>query len=1218
MTYRSLSIGVPETAGQRALPFAAGLPGELSDALRALGYAGDVHVGGLTSAKLGELVHTSLGGSGVLVLHVLGHGVQAVSDALYVLGSDGARHHAGEVAGWLSDLENVPDRPLTLLLLDLCHAGAMARLPWQLGNADGSARAWVLAACAEDEQAYDGRFTRAVVNVLGALADGTLGVDPSVRHVPLQTVGRAVLREVNRLRGRGYRQQVTGSVVDLLADPDLPFFPNPHHRPENLREGLDPVVVPFLDEGLDERHFVDRASGGSLSGELVGFFTGRKEQVERLSEWVDGYGEGRLLTVTGSAGSGKSALLGIVVCAAHHELREATRPLWKRAAAAPYPIPKGLFAAVHARQRGLGEIVASLARQLGLPGCDTAEALRGALPDAGRVPVIVVDALDEAEDGPQVMTELLLPLVRDGRVRLVVGVRDYPEYAALRAAGAVVDLDTVDSGVLEDDLHRYVSDLLRGTDRYRRRGAVVGGFAGALAAALTAERREWGEFLVARIYTRSFAEAGDVADPLEAERLGRDVPLTLPGVFDHDLARSPHLAESLAALAHAYGQGMPESVLARLTGHDRVRQALSEGRFYLRTTVDTDGSTLYRLFHQGLAEYLKGVSGLTPGAVLDRLVADLGEPGERWRAAEPYVLRHAVQHAADAGREQELLSDPGYLTHAPASALESVYDERVLEHLRATADAPEPVRRGVLDLAAVRAGRPPASTSGWRPLWVRPAPEHASRLAGLELWRTHATSSRDEIRAVGVMPVVKAPVVLAADGGGKLWVWDSDLVHELEAHRGAANAIATCVLEGRHVAITAGGDGTMRLWDVAAGTQLGSSMSKYTGPIRALAVGTVAGRPMAAVVAGAHLSLWDLLDRRMTTHVRTSPPETQAVALADVGGQPVVVTVNGDQAYVLRTDGIPYATVADHATVADDGVNAVATTEADGRPCVIVAAGGAIRMYYLPELPLARPSLSCHPGAITAMAVLRGLEYHLLVSGGIDGTLSVVDLDTWSVVVPPVQAHEGGVAAVAATLVGGAPVVVSMGRGREVRVWRLDLGRADPARGAVLVPRGDGWGLVDDGVLVDLDTGAALDTPVPEGWSTAEPVVVGGLPLAALWRGDTAALWDPATGRVLDMEAAALPRRRVLADMALASFPTTLARLRAEEFMWRVSALAVSGLTAFTGGSDGWVRAVRASSMRPGETRYVGDPVLNVLAVPGGRLVVVTVRETICFELGER
>lgn len=51
--------------------------------------------------------------------------------------------------------------------------------------------------------------------------------------------------------------------------------------------------------------------------------------------------------------------------------------------------------------------------------------------------------------------------------------------------------------------------------------------------------------------------------------------------------------------------------------------ALAEVRFYLRHSAEDDGTTHYRLFHQGLADHLRG--GDAAGRVLDQLIAAVPE-----------------------------------------------------------------------------------------------------------------------------------------------------------------------------------------------------------------------------------------------------------------------------------------------------------------------------------------------------------------------------------------------------------------------------------------------------------------------------------------------------------------------------------------------------------------------------------------------------------------
>ena len=102
------------------------------------------------------------------------------------------------------------------------------------------------------------------------------------------------------------------------------------------------------------------------------------------------------------------------------------------------------------------------------------------------------------------------------------------------------------------------------------------------------------------------------------------MPLDLRGVLALDLARPALGLDTMVlqtvarTLAFAEGSGMPERVVQHAAAaflpssaypvglsSAQVRRAADRLRFYLRCEVDLDGSTLYRLFHQGLADQLR-------------------------------------------------------------------------------------------------------------------------------------------------------------------------------------------------------------------------------------------------------------------------------------------------------------------------------------------------------------------------------------------------------------------------------------------------------------------------------------------------------------------------------------------------------------------------------------------------------------------------------------
>ncbi|MFC8849634.1 MULTISPECIES: hypothetical protein [unclassified Micromonospora] len=796
---RAISIGVPtfgaatgaDSLARAPLPFVRERVPAVSAALRRFGYTVTecLDEPQLSGAGLPELIWREArecGPDGLLVVHLISHGLLTDDGALYVVGADGRHHPEGQVTEWVRRIGHFPELPAALFLLDLCHAGAAARQPWHLSTTDGAGRAWVIAASAPHQQAFRGRYSAAVANVLNMLAGADAHTDAEQRHLPLERVAAALRREVRRLvdQDGALPQEVTGSLWDIAAgSPDVPFFPNPGFLGGGrraVRARVDVAVAPFLDdvdEALDPVHFMEVASG--MKGHRgPGCFSGRSRELRALTAWCDGHGEPWLRVVTGGPGAGKSAVIGVIVCAAHHVLNEPTRRIWDTADWAPRV--NHHLAAVHARQRGVAEIVASLAGQLALPPLDgrswSVPELVARIGELAIPPVIVLDALDEAEQHRQVMSRLLLPLADarrpDGRpvCRLLVGMRPWPEFAPLRelaeGAGGLIDLDAADRWQLERDIERYVDTLLRyhpPYDRVEYAGARAS-FAHALAANLVHDRPDddehrWGEFLVAGLYTYHFVAAYEpVVDNARARELAAAVPRTLPGLLELDLSTRTQawLRPVLTVLAHARGDGMPAAVIgdaaaafaaeadpaadasSPLSHRQRITGALDAGRFYLRVSADVDGTTLYRLFHQGLSDHLRRGDG-TPQAVglAEAMLAPLASmegTGRRWDLAEPYLRRHAVTHCAESGRLDLLADDAEFLVHGEPHAVAELLAARQVSWLTpddiARLRRPTRSRRYALAVAALLGGAPDAASAlcrppgqpplDWVPAWAAP------------------------------------------------------------------------------------------------------------------------------------------------------------------------------------------------------------------------------------------------------------------------------------------------------------------------------------------------------------------------------------------------------------------------------------------------------------------------------------------------------------------
>lgn len=545
-----------------------------------------------------------------------------------------------DVSQWVRTAHQQPEP--TLFIIDLCRAGRAARLSELTRVPDGELNAWVIAATSPDLPAYDGRFSEAVAEVLEHIAAHGLDTSPSVRFVRWDRVTRAIQKNLDAL---GSRQVIHTTRVDVSQDlPELPFFPNPRWRPDDRLERLNdvaPAVRAFVAD-LDAEHFMSRVGD---------HFVGRQSQLEWLAAWLDDNRVGGLRVVTGAPGSGKSALLGALVCSGHEAVIDAA-PDIRAYLTAQNPegvcSPNPLLAAIHSRGRGIAPVLHSIAMQWKLPivlerQWTVADLISevGALPG---VPALVFDALDEAEDPDDLMNSLLIPLARavrsDGRplVRLLVGTRRWrsgPLLALAEQDAGLLDLDDVPVEEIRRDLQNHVLRRLSSLPHYGapEQRPVRAALAATVAGALTEEAdrmNEWGPFLVARIFGHVLATE-PAPDSVEAAiARGRTVPRSLPGVLELDIENRPDskdLRAVLAAVAFAKGDGFPTEAVAAVapefapetddapgsglrgtTGQDllrHVRGLLDAGSFYLRTGVETDGSALYRLFHQGLADYLQ-------------------------------------------------------------------------------------------------------------------------------------------------------------------------------------------------------------------------------------------------------------------------------------------------------------------------------------------------------------------------------------------------------------------------------------------------------------------------------------------------------------------------------------------------------------------------------------------------------------------------------------
>ncbi|MFJ3781916.1 AAA family ATPase [Streptomyces sp. NPDC090093] len=357
-----------------------------------------------------------------LVVYATGHGFQLGKQWVLAPTEYEAPEDQGDIdpravtapSQLIAALKRRKDLGQVLLILDACGAApggeqtlldSIAEAPYR--SVDDQLDLWVVAAARRSEEAMQTVFSGAFA---AALHDAAV---PSTDqpHLDLTRVMESV-QEALRKTPQSAR------IVAGHGDPRCRALPNPRYMPPE-----PPALLP-PGWGAVSRGVVNDAAPGW-------YFTGRDTALRTLLDHLTGTGTGAAapLWLTGSHGSGKTAVLGRVVTAATEALRAGFPPVARHGV---LPVGDLTLAAVDARGRTPDRLAADIARQLGLD----AVTVPGLLAELGRYgtgagPAIVVDHLDEAEDPAAVLTRLVEGAAALPNVRVAVGAaRQLPGHPA--------------------------------------------------------------------------------------------------------------------------------------------------------------------------------------------------------------------------------------------------------------------------------------------------------------------------------------------------------------------------------------------------------------------------------------------------------------------------------------------------------------------------------------------------------------------------------------------------------------------------------------------------------------------------------------------------------------------------------------------------------------------------------------------------------------------
>ncbi|MFI6307572.1 caspase family protein [Amycolatopsis thailandensis] len=1026
-----------------------------------------------------------LGPEDVVVFYFAGHGVVEEADRHYLLCWDSDPRTLAATALATEDVVRLLTRSglgNLLVVLDTCYGGdgatdgaqlVLRTMARGLSGPLTKGGVWFLSA-ARSESAADGALALTVGHVIKRVASRT---GQRQRFLDLADVVTELNESFEHLT-LPQRAALANGLITGVA----PFFPNPGyaaHLPEGDTDLEQQSKLARRD--LDE-HFDPRSRGVAYPTEIGTYFHGRKTARTELVEWLlSADSDERPRVITGSPGCGKSAILGRIVALADANYR-AREPSAVFGAESRVPIG-WVDVAVHARNKGLEQIVAQIAESLDIDADSPADLLRKIGEQSrrkGRL-VVLVDALDEAGSGTaadaggkgeprRIARQFLRPLAEIPYLRLLVGTRR--ELAAsLGGDVKIIDLDHT-SYRNSRDVPEYVTKVLMAQNQpeistpYRDLPDLAATVGEAVA------DRAAGNFLVARMAARTLRSAKQPADVTVAGWQNR-LPSGIGEAFEDDLDRfgseKERAKQLLAPLALAEGQGLPRGQLwtgiaSALAGTDYSDEDLSwlleAAAAYLVEGTEM-GRSVYRLYHLALAEYLRDATGCGKTEAQRRTVAVLaksvprrqdGEPD--WLSAHDYVRRHLATHAAASEQLDDFVVDPGFLLSSEqrallravptvtrkAGRLARIAYEQVVHQLADPVPLGE--RAAYLELSARRCGADELARRiadlglaiPWRTSWAWWSPSGAHR---------QLLGHSKNVYAVATGDLDGRPVALTGSADGTARIWDlienrqlgTPLQHDADD---SVTAVAIGELGEYSIGVTGDDQGRLCIWDLSTGQRLAGPLHGHTHRVNEIALCTMTDRAVAATAgADGTVRIWDLESgtQRGAAIAGHRGPVT-AVKIGQLGDAVVLVTSGADNR-IRVWDIETHEEIGDSLIGHAEGINAIALGSLDGRHVVVSASADCtMGVWDLATRRLVGEPVYAHYLGARAIAIGAIGSDPVAVTAGLDAA-RLWNLRTRQPIGQPLAGHPNGVSAVAVASVEGRPIAITAGMDSTVRVWDL-------------------------------------------------------------------------------------------------------------------------------------------------------------------------------------
>lgn len=1070
-----------------------------------------------------------------LVIYYTGHGVKDTYTArYYLLTSDSDKSKLSRTAMAADQLAQTlfedPKAAQILVILDACWsaagAGEIACVTSEIargrGNGPGT---YIIAAARSKEEADPGLLVEALKEVLTSEMR-KVGLKQPYVFPSMEAIVQAIK---DYFAAKQPAQVATGSIP--IVEGICRLFPNPKYR-RDIPPGVDlETQRAFIEHWVPKARGAEVAAGGW-------YFTGREQALRELVAWLCLPTSGnRARVVTGGPGCGKSAVLARIVTLSNPTYRKDVlgTPEGGPAESDLLP-PEGLVnVAIHARHLLLDNVVLQIAEALDLPASNAGE-LVDALRQRVDKTVIVVDALDEANDQAAIVSKLLCPLAELPQIFLLIGTRPDtaehgPRFRALGDFALEIDLDDA-RYIGANDVARYVERRLLASEEpgrttpYRAAPAIARTVAQAIA------ERAKNVFLVAHttaIALLSQSTRVDISKPGWVN----DLPTGLDEAFDKfigelDRRRPSGLSSSVAKavlmpLVFSEGQGLPWSNLwsaiateisDRPVSDEDISLVCQHAAPFIVEALESDRS-VYRLYHEAVAERMRSSNNESEtqrrivSALRTRVPLQAADQQPDWARAHPYIRTHLASHALKAQEIGNLVSDglyvaaadPQHLLQALAHSTDAFARRAYAGYEMAFGDllaASSENRLSYLEFAALQIGddalahlwtaRP--SFRKWKMLWVR-AP----------LMSPHRVIPASRSNCIALGKLGNRPVIVSGELDGTVRRWDlasgGAVGEPLRGHQGWVMSVTLGNLGDRPVIVSGGTDGFVRVWDLASGMPVGDPLrgqqvGGHQDWVTAVALGNLGDRPV--IVSGGGdgtVRAWDVFaGAQMAEPSHAHQLGVNSVALGNANGIPLIISAGEDDSivYWAFASGLP----ADKAVLILGGCgHVVALSNVGDRP-VFVSDGmcGTMRVWDLAKgEPIGEP-LKTHHERVYSIALGNLRDRPVIVSGAA-GTVDVWDLESRTQINEQISGQGCDITSVALGKLGGEPVIVAVGTDHTVRIWDSFTGAlvGEPLRGQLFPTTTVALGtLCDRPVIVsggyeriqvrDLASGALIGEPL--------------------------------------------------------------------------------------------------------------------------------------------